>query len=166
MDEKNEPTEKAGTNEPVNKKVEENTISAEELANIEKDVLSKEQKKNAGIIKETEDRVKKELLKEQQFSKLKEDKEKLEEAVKAQIQEKQKLKKEMEEKLEESKKNQGGSKAIVNNKNPFSEKNPQLTDEEILKKAAEMTSEQIMDIDEKSKEAFLKDKGLSPSQWV
>ncbi len=141
------------------------SISAEELAKIEKEVLSKDQAKNASIIKETEDRVKKELLEKQEFENLKAEKEKLEEAVKAQVIEKKRYEEEMAEKMKALKAEQGESKALVNNQSPFNEINKRLSDEEILQKAAEMSDETVMSIDSKSRDAFLKEHGLTSSQF-
>jgi septal ring factor EnvC (AmiA/AmiB activator) len=136
-------------------------ISNKELEAIEREVLAKDNASKESLRKEVEAQLRKEMETENKLKALELENKKLEEAVKAQAEEKKRLQEEKEKEAEELKSRIGASKAIVNTNSPF--QNPQVPRKSNFGEG--LSDEQLAEVDEESKRAFLDAHGLQNDQW-
>jgi len=136
------------------------TVSDTELKNIEASIVKQEQDKMAKVRAEAMDTARKELAKEMEFKKLQDEKVKLEATVAKQAEEKEDLRTTFAQKESEYKSQIGSPKGQINTQNPFAK--PNTEDNGIDFK--NLTKEQMTEINEASKDAFLTAHGLN-SNW-
>lgn len=136
-------------------------VSKEELENIEKSLLEKDKEKEAAIRASVEAEIKEKMAVEQRLKDLEAEKAKLEAAVKKQAEEKAIADAAKTQELEELKKQIGSTKHVINTQSPFNSgsENPNAGNF-----AANLTSDDIKDIDEESKQAFFRKHGLG-NNW-
>jgi hypothetical protein len=149
-------------NEQVETKKEESFISNEELESIEREVLSKTELANKKLKTEIEAQVRKEFETEQKLKELEAEKKKLEDAVLKQKEEREKTASELKAELEKLKEQMGSSKSVVNNNSPFGKNN---TDSPVSNRISDLTKEQIIEIEEESKKAFMDKLGIREDRW-
>jgi len=137
------------------------TISSTDLEAIEKDVLKKDLAEKQSLKEEVEKKVREEIAAEQKLKTLEDEKQQLEAAIKKQVEDKKVLSEAQAKEIEELKSKIGKSKAVHNNESPFANGTP----EQIKNKLEELTIEQIKEIDDSSKEAFLDSLGLHKNDW-
>lgn len=138
------------------------TISSTELEAIEKDVLKKDLAEKESLKEEVRKQVMAEVAAEQKLKDLETEKKQLEDAVKKQAEDKKVLAESQAKEIEELKAKIGTSKAVHNNENPFGNGNTETTSGSKLET---LTVEQVKEVDDLSKEAFLESLGLHRSEW-
>jgi len=151
------------TDEIETKKEDDVKVSEKELEDIEKSIIDKDKANEDALKKEIEDKVRKEMETEQKLKELEETKAKLEATIAKQAKEKEEIEKNKTQDIEELKKQIGSTKAIVNNNNPFQKP---VNQEENSNFGENLNSDDLKDVDEASKMAFLKKQGLSDNQWI
>lgn len=139
-------------------------VTTEDLKSIESEVMAKDKAKEDSIRKEVEASVRKELEEKAAVDALKAEKERLEKAVLEQAKEKERLAEEKAKEIEDLKKQIGTTKSVVNTNNPFQGK-PKEGSSESLDFVKDLTDEQLQEIEENSKKAFMEHHGMKKEQF-
>ena len=133
-------------------------VSDDEIRKIEEEVLMKDEEKKKKLKEEIEKELKQKMAEEEKQKKITEENDKLKEVVKKQREQYDNKIKSFEEEMKELKEKIGSSKAIVNNNSPFNQGDNKKDKIDFNK----LSSEEIREIEEESKEAFkkyMKDRG-------
>ena len=140
-------------------------VSAEEIKKVETEVLAKEKVKEDALRKEVETQVRKEIADKAEADKLISDKEKLEATVLAEAEEKKKLEEEKTQEIEDLKKQIGSTKNVVSTENPFRGEKDSTKNSDNKSFINGLSEEQLQEIDEKSKEAFMNTHGMRKGEF-
>ena len=140
--------------------MENETINKSELENIEKEIMQKEILKQKQYKNDIEKEIRDKLQQEQKLKELEEKNKRLEEMFKESLQKTETEKKQREEELLKLKEEIAKPKGYVKSENPFQGGNNEKAFD-----INSLTQEQIREIDENSKKAFMAQLGILPNEW-